>query len=168
VYASAFRKVLQHGPTTAPLVMTDAERAAFGHAERIRNALTIGTDTAGGFLVPFHLDPAVLLTSAGSVNPLRVIARVEPIATDTWNGVSSAGVTAEWLAEEAEAADAAPTLTQQLGRASWRARVWEGVGGGAGAVPPAARPAGRGREKPGRKTKHGRVVGALQAGAGFR
>lgn len=32
------------------------------------------------------------------------------IATDSWNGVTSAGVTAEWTAEAAEMADASPTL----------------------------------------------------------
>lgn len=111
-YASAFRKILQHGPTNAALAMTDRERAAFGRVQRMRNALVIGTDSSGGYMVPLHLDPAILLSSDGSVNPLRQIARVEQITSDVWNGVSSAGVTAEWLAESAEAADATPTLGQ--------------------------------------------------------
>ena len=68
------------------------------------------TDSAGGFMVPLSLDPAILLTSNGSINPLRQISRVVTIATDSWNGVTSAGVTAEWIAEAAEVADASPTL----------------------------------------------------------
>ena len=70
------------------------------------------TDATGGFLAPVHLDPSILVTNAGNVNPLRTISRNVTIATDAWNGVTSAGVTAEWLAEAAEAADASPVLAQ--------------------------------------------------------
>nr|WP_239513665.1 phage major capsid protein [Streptosporangium sp. 'caverna'] len=67
-------------------------------------------DSAGGFLVPLTLDPTVLLTSSGSINPLRRISRVVQTATDKWQGVTSAGVTAEWLVEANEAVDATPTV----------------------------------------------------------
>lgn len=70
------------------------------------------TDNAGGYMVPFQLDPAVILTSAGSINPLRRISRVVTATGDTWHGVSSEGVTAEWIAEATEVADATPTLAQ--------------------------------------------------------
>lgn len=70
------------------------------------------TGANGGFLVPFTLDPTVILTNAGAMNPFRTISRNVTITTDDWNGVTSAGVTAEWLAEAAEAADASPTFTQ--------------------------------------------------------
>jgi HK97 family phage major capsid protein len=62
--------------------------------------------------IPLTLDPTILITSAGSINPLRAISRNVVTATDSWNGVTSAGVTAEWLAEASEAADASPTLAQ--------------------------------------------------------
>ncbi|KUH82201.1 hypothetical protein AU186_10265 [Mycobacterium sp. GA-1999] len=52
------------------------------------------------------------MTSNGSVNPLRQISRVVQIATESWNGVTSAGVTAERTADAAEVADASPTLAQ--------------------------------------------------------
>jgi predicted phage gp36 major capsid-like protein len=66
-------------------------------------------DTAGGFLAPpLQLDPTILISSAGSINPLRAISRIVTIATDIWQGVTSAGITAEWLGEAAEAADASP------------------------------------------------------------
>jgi HK97 family phage major capsid protein len=67
-------------------------------------------DSAGGYLSPLIVDPAVLLTSNGSNNPLRQISRVVQTISDTWNGITSAGVTAEWTAEAAEVADASPTL----------------------------------------------------------
>lgn len=76
-----------------------------------RAALSL-TAANGGYLVPFTLDPTVILTNNGAVNPFRGISRVVSITTDDWNGVTSAGVTAEWLGEASEAADASPTFTQ--------------------------------------------------------
>ena len=70
------------------------------------------TGANGGYLVPFTLDPTIILTNNGQINPFRQISRVETITTDDWNGVTSAGVTAEWLAEGSQAADATPTFTQ--------------------------------------------------------
>jgi HK97 family phage major capsid protein len=70
------------------------------------------TDASGGYAVPFTLDPTIIPTSNGQQNPLRAISRVESIMTDTWQGVSSAGVTATRRAEQAEAADNSPTLAQ--------------------------------------------------------
>jgi HK97 family phage major capsid protein len=61
---------------------------------------------------PLVIDPTILLSSSDSINPLRQISRVVQTTSDTWNGVTSAGVTAEWLSEAAEAADASPTLAQ--------------------------------------------------------
>jgi HK97 family phage major capsid protein len=79
--------------------------------ESLRAAMSL-TDAQGGFLVPFTLDPTIILTNAGAANPFRQISTIKTIATDTWNGVTSAGVTAEWTAEGTEAADASPTLAQ--------------------------------------------------------
>lgn len=70
------------------------------------------TGANGGFLVPFTLDPSIILTNAGSANPYRQIATVKTTATNDWNGVSSAGVNAAWLAEATEAADSSPTVAQ--------------------------------------------------------
>ena len=81
-------------------------------ANRNERAAMSLTGANGGYLVPFTLDPAVVLTNDGAMNPMREIASVATIATDDWNGATSAGVTAEWLAEATEAADASPTFTQ--------------------------------------------------------
>lgn len=70
------------------------------------------TGSAGGFAVPYQLDPTIIPTSNATVNPYRAIARVEPITVDEWRGVSSAGVTAAYAAEAAQASDNAPTLAQ--------------------------------------------------------
>jgi len=46
------------------------------------------------------------------VNPIRSLARVETITGSKWQGVSSAGVTASYVAEATEATDDSPTLAQ--------------------------------------------------------
>ena len=90
-YVDAFFHYMRTGQTRAALSTTGAN---------------------GGFLIPFHLDPTIILTDDGSTNPFRQIARVETITSDVWHGVSSAGVTAEWIAEASEWTDASPTFTQ--------------------------------------------------------
>ncbi|OBI90029.1 phage major capsid protein [Mycobacterium asiaticum] len=112
-YELAFCKKLAD-PENGQLTWTQEEADAWRAVTAVQveqRAMSL-TDTAGGFLIPMTLDPAVLLTSNGSTNPLRQISRVVQIATDVWNGVTSAGVTAEWIAEATEVADASPTLAQ--------------------------------------------------------
>lgn len=88
--------------------MTGRDYAITGDEAR---ALTVGSSTSAGTMVPTHLDPTIMLTNAGSYNPFRRIARVETLPNpgpNAWNGVTSAGVTAAWAAESAAASDAAP------------------------------------------------------------
>jgi len=70
------------------------------------------TTTAGGFAVPVILDPTVILTSAGQQTPIRQISRVEQVVGNTWEGISSTGITAAFSAEATEATDNAPVLAQ--------------------------------------------------------
>jgi HK97 family phage major capsid protein len=108
-YLRAFVALLSD-PERGHLTWTDREREAFSRAEQYR-AMSL-TDSAGGFLVPFQLDPTIMLSNAGAANPIRQLARVVQATGDTWNGVTSAGVSVEWLAEATEAADGSPTLAQ--------------------------------------------------------
>jgi HK97 family phage major capsid protein len=80
-----------------------------GYASRAAMSLTAAN---GGYLVPFTLDPTIILTNNGSANPYRQYATIKTTATNDWNGVTSAGVSAEWTAEGIEAADASPTVGQ--------------------------------------------------------
>lgn len=75
-------------------------------------AASIGTDTAGGFGVPVLIDPTIILTSQGSLNPFRRISRVVSITNDEWKGVSSAGVSWSYDSEASAVSDDAPTLAQ--------------------------------------------------------
>ena len=77
--------------------------------DAVRAALSL-TGNAGGFAVPFNLDPTVISTKDTSTNPFRRISRVVQGVTDDWNGVTSAGVTASFDAEGSEVSDDAPCL----------------------------------------------------------
>ena len=77
------------------------------NAQRAALSLTLAN---GGYMLPFVLDPTVVLTNSGSVNPWRRISNVKQTTSNTWNGVTSAGVTAAWLAEATEVTDNTPTV----------------------------------------------------------
>jgi HK97 family phage major capsid protein len=75
-----------------------------------RAALSL-TNANGGYLVPFTLDPTIILTNSGSANPYRQISNIKKTATNNWNGVASTGMNAAWLAEAGVVADASPTFS---------------------------------------------------------
>ena len=76
-----------------------------------RAALAVGTNTQGGYLVPTFLDPTIILTNSGSSNAIRAISRVVTLTQgNTWNGVTSAGVTASWDGELTEVSDDTPSV----------------------------------------------------------
>ena len=70
------------------------------------------TTTAGGFGIPVFIDPSIILTAQGSGNPFLSIAKQVTVNTNTWKGVSSAGVTWAFQTEAAAATDNSPTLAQ--------------------------------------------------------
>lgn len=70
------------------------------------------TDSAGGYLVPFQLDPTVIITANGSRNEIRQIARQVVAIGDTWNGVSSGAVSWSWDSEASEVSDDSTTFGQ--------------------------------------------------------
>lgn len=100
-YRSAFVKLVTMGQPW----LTEAEARAIDEVRSI-NATTDGD---GGYLMPFTLDPTLILTNAGVVNPMRQLASVRQVFTDNWQGVTTAGVTASWDGEEDEVSDDAPT-----------------------------------------------------------
>jgi HK97 family phage major capsid protein len=102
-YTRAFIKMVRSRGQSAALLPDEAAA--------MQRAMSL-TDNAGGFLVPFQLDPAVINTATGSVNEIRQISRVVTAIGDVWNGVSSAGVTGSWDGEAVEVSDDSPTLAQ--------------------------------------------------------
>lgn len=90
--------------------MTADESRALDAAENYR-AMSL-TDSAGGFLVPFQLDPTVIITSSGVRSDIRQAARQVVAIGDTWHGVSSAAVQWSWDAEASEVSDDSTPFAQ--------------------------------------------------------
>ncbi|MFD4740955.1 phage major capsid protein [Streptomyces virginiae] len=86
------------------LISPDEQRA-------LERAMSL-TDSAGGYLVPFQLDPTVIITANGSRNQIREVARQVVATGDVWNGVSSGAVSWSWDAEGAEVSDDTTTFAQ--------------------------------------------------------
>lgn len=116
-----------HGSVAQRIVATGSPTYGVAFGKQLRgqqlsagefNALSLGTDSAGGFAVPFQLDPTIVPTSNLSVNPYRGISRIVQIAgVKEWDAVTSAGVTAHRVSEATENADDSPTLAQPTVRA---------------------------------------------------
>jgi HK97 family phage major capsid protein len=125
-YRTAFEKILRAPEAfrsgAGVLLWDDDERQAYTDVI-YRAALIENTGTGGTYWLPLYLDPSVILTNAGAASPWRKYCRVVQTTSNTWNGVASAGVTSQWLAEGATAADATPTITQLqipvFKRAAW-------------------------------------------------
>lgn len=94
-YSRAFGKAVEGKP------LNDSETRALSTSNE-----------AGGFAIPFTLDPSVVHTSNHSVNPWRAIGRVEQVVTDNWQGITSAGVTARFTTEASEVEDNSPSFAQ--------------------------------------------------------
>lgn len=90
--------------------MTPDEMRAMDEAEAFR-AMSL-TDANGGYLVPFQMDPTVIITSNGSKNDIRSVARQVVATGDKWNGVSSGAVSWSWDAEASEVSDDSTTFAQ--------------------------------------------------------
>jgi len=95
----AYRRAF--GKTLAGVPLSPEEQRALSH-----------TGASGGFAVTFDLDPTIVPTSNGAVNPFRRVCRVESITAPEWRGVSSGAVVATYRAEADEVGDNTPTLAQ--------------------------------------------------------
>ena len=121
----ATRKVLQGGwqskdnDIASHLLRTGSQEYYDAFERYVRNpddmvaraALNLG-NASGGYLLPYVLDPTIVLTNAASANPYRRISSVKTTTSNAWQGVTSAGVTAAWLAEGIATTDNTPTVGQ--------------------------------------------------------
>lgn len=104
-YRSAFVKAMAGRET----LWSNEERLAVARANEVRTALGL---TESGYAAPAVVDPTVILTSDGSANPIRQIARVESVTSNTWKPLLSAGITAGFGAPGTQATDNTPTVSQ--------------------------------------------------------
>jgi HK97 family phage major capsid protein len=131
-YAEAFRSVLRY-PTefmgsggTGFETLTDDQRNAWRRVrtnEACRAAFAETSGAVGAFAIPLDLHPDVILTNAGSANPFRKLARTVVSTTNVAEFVTSAGSTANWVAEGTAVTDTTPTLAQ-LAITHYRESVW--------------------------------------------
>jgi HK97 family phage major capsid protein len=98
-------------PVSGGHLWTDQEREAVQRVRHLERSMVLGTGSAGGFLVPYELDPNIILT-ASYTDPLREIARVATTAVNEKRFVTSAGATSSWDPEETEVSDDSPVLAQ--------------------------------------------------------
>ncbi|ORW21025.1 capsid protein [Mycobacterium palustre] len=90
--------------------LSQEEQRALAAVEEYR-AMSL-TDNAGGYLVPFQLDPTVIVTSSGVLSEIRSAARVVVATGDVWHGVSSQNVTWSFDPEGSEVSDDSPSFAQ--------------------------------------------------------
>lgn len=109
-YERAWSKALVNGGLDS--LSIDERRTLHLANEGIARAQSLGTGSAGGFAVPFQLDPTVILTNAGTENHIRQLARKVQITGKTWEGITSAGVTVTRGAEGATAPDSSFSIAQ--------------------------------------------------------
>lgn len=97
-YASAFSKLM----TGQGMFLTEQEKRA---------AIAVGTNTQGGYLVPTHLDPTLIITNVGTSGTIRPISSVKTITQgNIWHGVQAGASTASWDAELTEVSDDTPAV----------------------------------------------------------
>ena len=107
-YKSAYGKLARSGGV--PTDFTPAEREALAYAESVRRAMSIGTNNAGGFLVPTDIEAAVTLSAAGTNNPIYSRARRVQTTGQTYRVVTSPNAAWSWDGENTEVSDDQPTF----------------------------------------------------------
>lgn len=105
-YRSAFDKWFID-PVSAAMQLTAEEGAAWRDVSAYRAAMG---ESGSGALLPLMLDSSIVLTNNGSTSSIRNYAKIRTTATNQYRAVTSAGTTAEFKVEGAEAADASPTV----------------------------------------------------------
>jgi HK97 family phage major capsid protein len=119
-YERAFAQALVHGPQASfrmDQAEADAMRTALAaHSHRASfggmggfSAGPIG-ESGGALPLPLSVDPSIQITNAGAVSPLRQLADVRTITTQSFKLGTSAGMVASWDPEFTEVSDDTPTI----------------------------------------------------------
>jgi HK97 family phage major capsid protein len=131
-YSEAFRAAIRYpgefmgSGGTGFETLTDEQRQAWRDVrtnELCRTAFAETSGAVGAFAIPLDLHPDIILTNAGSANPFRKLARSVVATTNVAEFVTSAGTTANWLAEGTAVTDTTPTLAQ-LAITHFKESVW--------------------------------------------
>ena len=108
-YADGFLRALTGQTAGVAPDLSPEERQALTQRRYLARAM--GLSDVTGVLVPSHLDPRIILTNDGSINPFRQVCRVETGTTNVYTSVTSAGTTHYWHGEGVATTDGAPTFS---------------------------------------------------------
>lgn len=116
-YESAMRHVFRNPDMfragMGQMIWSDDEREAV-HAVMnnyiCRAAFAETSGAAGAFALPLQLSPELIYTNAGVASPHRSLSRHELGTSNTWNGVTTAGSTANVVAEGVAVTDTTPVI----------------------------------------------------------
>jgi hypothetical protein len=123
-YETAWWKVISLGEAAASIVLSENERHALAesHAARSARAQAEGSSALGGLAVPTMIDPTIILTDQESDDAFLRIARTIEVTTNSWKGVSSAGMSWSFDAEGSTVSDdGLYALVQPSVTISWHA-----------------------------------------------
>lgn len=113
-YLRAFAALVRN-PQLGSHEWTEPQRAAFAEVQSLQRALAVGSPSTGGVMLPLQLDPSIILSNGGTSNTsLRNVFTVKTVITDSWHGVTSAGVSAHWRPESGEADDDTPAVAEAV------------------------------------------------------
>lgn len=107
-YKSAYGKIARTGGSENDL--TPGEKEAVRFAKNVQRAMSVGTDAAGGYLVPTDIEAAVTLSADGTNNPIYSRARRVQTTSDTYRVVTSPNAAWSWDGENTEVSDDTPTF----------------------------------------------------------
>ncbi len=106
-YQRAFREHLKDPAALGPRM--ELERMTGELHSRTAVAMA---GVQGALHLPYQLDPTILLTNGGVVNPVRQVFRnVKISGTNTWQQPTTSGVLAGLVGESAQFTDQSPTFT---------------------------------------------------------
>jgi len=118
------RHILMHGHDGYYDAFRDYVNDPMGPGlQRAAGALSLA-NAQGGYLLPYFLDPTIVITTDGTTNPYRRLANVKTITTNAYHGVNSAGVQAAYLDEAASASTAAYSGVGQINVFVKKAAAW--------------------------------------------
>jgi HK97 family phage major capsid protein len=107
-YKAAYGKLARSGGSFASFTPAESEALAF--ADSVMRAMSIGTNSAGGYLVPTDIEAAVTLSADGTNNPLYNEARRVQTTGQTYRVVSSGNAAWSWDGENTEVSDDTTTF----------------------------------------------------------
>ena len=106
-YVAVFAKHLAD-PESGYQTFTNSERQAWARVKEYQRA-ALGMS---GAVLPSPLDPAIVLTNAGALDPMRRLARIDQTTSNSKRYVTAAGVTATFDAELTETSDDTTPLVE--------------------------------------------------------